>query len=63
MKKYEFVSLKLKNSPPGSAFLEGHRELINEYAKKGFEYKGYVPTHQGASGKAVEIDLIFEREE
>lgn len=32
MKKYEFVSLKLKNSPPGSAFLEGHRELINEYA-------------------------------
>lgn len=60
MKKYEFVTVKLKNSPPGSAFLTEHREIIADYAQKGFEYKGFIPTQQGASGKTVEIDLIFE---
>ncbi len=62
MKKYEFVNVKLDNCPPGSAYLKEHRKIIEEYAAKGFVYKGYIPTHQGASGKTVEVDLIFETE-
>lgn len=62
MKKYEFVHIALKNNPATNAFLTEHRDIINEYAANGYSYAGYVPTKQGASGKAVEIDLIFEKE-
>lgn len=62
MKKYEFVNVKLKNSPPANAYLTEHRKIIEEYAEKGYSYKGYLPVKQGASGKIVEIDLIFETE-
>lgn len=59
MKKYEFVNVSLKNNPATNAVLAEHREIINKYAEKGYEYVGFVPTKQGASGKMVEIDLIF----
>ena len=62
MKNYEFVNIVLKNNPATNAFLAEHREIISEYAKKGYRYVGYIPTKQGASGKTVELDLIFETE-
>jgi len=62
MKKYEFVHIALKNNPATNATLSEHRQVIGEYAAKGYTYKGYIPTLQGASGKTVEIDLIFETE-
>ena len=61
--KYEYVDVKLDNFAPGSAKCEVHREIINEYAAKGYRYVGYIPTHLGASGKMVRMDLIFEIEE
>lgn len=63
MKKYDFVTIKVKNNPVMNADLSEHRKVIEEYAAKGFSYKGYIPTVQGPSGKIIEMDLIFEIEE
>ena len=60
MKKYEYVEVKLQNNPVTNAVLAEHRQVINDWAQKGYKYVGYIPTKQGASGKAVVIDLIFE---
>lgn len=62
MKRYEYVDVKLDNFAPGSAKCTAHREIINEYAANGWRYVGYIPTHLGASGKTVRMDLIFEKE-
>ena len=60
MKKYEYVGIKLKNNVVKDAVTIEHRNIINEYAKKGFKYIGFVPTRLGPSGKIIELDLIFE---
>lgn len=62
MKKYEYVTLKVKNNVVKDAVLLEHRQIIDEYAEKGFEYVGYLPTRLGPSGKVIELDLIFETE-
>lgn len=62
MKKYTYVNVKLQNNPATNANLSEHRKIIDDMAQKGYVYAGYVPTKQGASGKTVEIDLIFETE-
>ena len=62
MKKYEYVTLKVKNNVVKDAVLLEHRQIINEYAEKGYRYVGYVPTRLGPSGKVIELDLIFETE-
>ena len=62
MVKYEFVSLKLKNNPVKDALLQEHRQIIREYAEKGFIFSGFIPTKFGPSGKTVEMDLVFETE-
>lgn len=63
MKKYEYVEVKLQNNPVTNAVLAEHRKVIGEWAQKGYRYAGYIPVKQGASGKTVVIDLIFETEE
>lgn len=62
MKKYEFVKVVTKNNPAANAVLEEHREIINSYVQKGYEYAGFIPVKQGPSGKIVELDLIFSTE-
>lgn len=37
-----------------------HREIIDEYAKKGFRYVGFIPTVLNDYGKIKDMDLIFE---
>ncbi len=39
-----------------------HRDMIDEYAAKGWRYVGYIPTCFTGNGGAKEIDLIFERQ-
>jgi len=63
MKKYEYVTVKLKNNVVKDATLEEHRKVIDDYAAKGYSYAGYIPTRIGASGKIIEIDMIFEADE
>ena len=58
MKKYEYVNVNV-----GGLFFSGsmeHREIIDEYAAKGYRYVGYIPTDMNNNGKIYEMDLIFE---
>lgn len=39
-----------------------YQSVINERAKNGWRYVGYIPTKQrGATGHIQEIELIFEK--
>ena len=62
MKIYEYVIVKLKNNVVKDAITIEHRNIINDFAAKGYSYVGFVPTRLGPSGKIVEMDLIFETE-
>lgn len=57
----EFVRIELKNNPATTANLEGHREIICEYAEKGFTYTGFIPVRFGPSGKMLAVDLVFKK--
>lgn len=63
MKKYEFVTIKAHNNPVKDAIVSEHRNVIAEYAEKGYGFVGWVPTRFGASGKMLEMDLVFVMEE
>ena len=58
MKKYEYVNINV-NTFFGAGTIE-HRQIIDEYAAKGYRYVGYIPTDANNNGKIFEIDLIFE---
>ncbi len=60
MKKYEYVSVHIGKFI-GARSLE-HREIIDEYAKKGYRYVGYIPTNISDYGKIKDMDLIFEKD-
>jgi len=57
----EFVRLEYDNNKLTTAELKGHRELICEYAAKGYRYAGFLPVEFGPSGKTLAVDLIFEK--
>ena len=59
MKKYEYVHLDITLFFGGSA-VEGHKTIIDEHARKGYRYVGYIPTRIDAYGRIEELDLIFE---
>jgi len=69
MYKYEFVEVSYSFS--GLGLGNGHRydidsnicEIINEKAKKGFKYSGFIPITQRGTGIIEKITLIFEKEE
>ena len=61
MKKYEYVPLHVGKFIGAKA--EGHRDIINEYAKKGYRYVGFIPTNISDYGKFKDIDLVFEMDE
>ncbi|MGI6115275.1 DUF4177 domain-containing protein [Luoshenia tenuis] len=58
---YTFVRLEYENHKTATAQLKQHREIIAEYAQKGYRYAGYLPVQIGPSGKNLKIDLIFEK--
>ena len=58
LKKYEYVNIKIATF--WKAGSDEHRGIIDEYAKRGFRYVGYIPTKIEAYGRVTEIDLIFE---
>ncbi len=57
----EFVRMEYSNNKMTTAELSGHRELIREYAERGYHYVGFLPVSFGPSGKTLAIDLIFEK--
>ena len=58
MKKYEYVSINIDGFLGAGS--EEHRQIIYNYAAKGYKYVGYIPTNITSHGKIVEMDLIFE---
>ena len=57
----EFVRIEYGNSKVATAELTGHRQIIEQYADKGYRYVGFIPVKFGPSGKTLAIDLIFEK--
>lgn len=60
MKQYTYVTIQ--NEKFWGASFTVHREIIDEYAAKGYRYIGFFPTVQNDYGKIKEMDLIFEKE-
>lgn len=58
MKKYEYVSVHVGRWVGAKS--EDHRQIIDEYAKKGYRYVGYIPTVISDYGKIKDMDLVFE---
>lgn len=42
--------------------LEDYRQVIDQRARDGWRYVGYMPTKQRGTGHIEELDLIFEKE-
>ena len=58
MKNYVYVNVHIGTF--WSAKSEEHRDIIDEYAAKGYRYAGYIPTNINDYGKIKDMDLIFE---
>ena len=58
MKKYEYVAVTSGTSVLRDV-IDGHREIIDKYAAKGYRYAGYIPT-KVYRGTLYRLDLIFE---
>lgn len=58
---YEFVKVECENHKATTSELKGHREIIIDYANKGYKYVGYIPVKMGPSGKVLTLELIFEK--
>ncbi len=61
MKKYEYVTVHIGKLIGTKS--EEHRQIIDDYAKQGYRYVGYIPTKIDDFGKMKDIDLVFEIED
>lgn len=58
MKRYEYVNVNIARFVGAKS--ESHREIIDEYARRGYRYTGFIPTEISDYGKIKKMDLIFE---
>ena len=58
MKKYVYVNVHIGKFYGAKS--EEHRDIIDEYAAKGYRYVGYIPTNISDYGKIKDMDLVFE---
>ena len=58
MKKYEYVSVHIGIFVGAKS--KEHRQIIDDYAKKGYRYVGYISTVISDYGKIKDMDLVFE---
>ena len=61
MKKYEYVNVNIQKFIGSRS--EEHRQIIDEYASKGYKYVGYIPTEMTGHGQILMMDLVFEIDE
>ena len=61
MKRYEYVSVHIGRL--FGARSEEHRKIIDDYAKRGYRYVGFIPTDMSDYGKIKDMDLIFETDD
>ncbi len=62
MKKYEYKRI-ITSKFIGAHLDNQHRQIIDEYAAKGYRYVGFIPTDITDHGKIQAMDLIFEIDE
>ena len=60
MKEYKYISLNIDRFFNSKS--EDHRMIIDEQAKQGYRYVGYIPTLITDYGRTKSIDLIFEKD-
>ncbi len=58
MKKYVYEQVHINKFC--GARSEEHRQIIDEYASKGYRYVGFIPTNISDYGKIKDMDLVFE---
>lgn len=60
--RYEYEHVELKNNPLYQAKVEDgiHRRIIDARAAQGCRFVAMIPTLEGASGKTLAYDLVFE---
>lgn len=62
MKEYKYVQIEYKMKNVLFLSSDEPREVIDQYAKKGYSYKGLIPVEMDAKGCLRKIDLVFEKE-
>ena len=58
MKRYEYVAVHIGRM--FGARSQEHRQIIDEYASRGYRYVGFIPTNINDYGKIKDLDLAFE---
>lgn len=58
MKRYEYVNVHVGKLIGAKS--EEHRQIIDDYAKRGYRYVGFIPTDISDYGKIKDMDLVFE---
>ena len=63
--KYLYEQIELNNNVFYQAKVPGllHRQIIDEHAKLGHRFVASIPTLEGANGKTLAFDLVFEVDE
>lgn len=63
MYKYEYVTIHTGGGFWIDNSAAEHRDIIDDYAARGWRFVGYVPTCFTSNGGLKEMDLIFEMDE
>ena len=58
--KYEYVNVRNAGFFTAESF--EHREIIDEYAKKGYRFICFIPTSIEGHGRITSFDLVFEKD-
>ncbi len=66
MYEYDYVKVKCKSTgwggfAGGVYSMENYRRIIDERAKEGWRFAGFIPSKQRATGHIQELDLVFEK--
>ncbi|MDD3227372.1 MAG: DUF4177 domain-containing protein [Tissierellia bacterium] len=61
--KYQYEYVNVKNAKFFSANSTEHREIIDEYARRGYRFICFIPTTIEGYGRITSFDLVFEKPE
>lgn len=66
MYEYDYVKVKCKSTGWGGFAgvvysMENYRRIIDDRAKEGWIFAGFIPSKQRATGHIQELDLVFEK--
>ena len=62
MKEYIHVNVRWRMHGLAVAYVDEHREIINQYAAMGYRFVTAIPTEMKINGCVRKMDLIFEKE-